>query len=84
MTGLGSRMHDCVGNKLLNQFEHTRSIPDVQFMVSEARQLLFQTSLVPSGVTLLPKKHRALVVIHALDPPSVLMEIRAYFRPNKS
>ena len=67
MGRLGGGVDDDIRFYLFDQCEHTSPVTDVDFVMLKTRELAHQPVLVPARVALRPKKHRTLVVVHAVD-----------------
>ena len=60
-----------------NEGEDASSVPDIEFVVNKAFQLGGEPALIPARVALWAEKHRALVVIHAMNSVALPREINA-------
>src|ERR1017187_7953534 len=70
VAGLCCGVDDGIRAESLQQGANTGPVADVQFVVNERRQGLLQPLLVPTGVALRSEKHRALIIVHAVDLPA--------------
>jgi len=80
------RLCGCVDNhgrfERFNQAKDTLPISNIQFVMSEARQVANEALLVPAGVALRSEKRFALIIVDAMDGKPVLMKKLCDFRPN--
>jgi hypothetical protein len=68
---------------LLDEPEHTLSIADIEFVMSETPQRLREPALVPPGVARGSEEDRPLVIIDTMDVPSESVEVRRHFAANQ-
>ena len=78
-------MNNDSGANFFYQVKNPCPVANVQFMVNKAGRGCLQTLLIPARVALRPKKHRALVIIRAVDLITKLTrKIHANFRANQA
>jgi len=81
---LGGGVDDDGRLKGLDQTKDTGSISNVQFMVTEAREVANEPLLVPAGVALRAEKRFALIVVDAMDGEPVFMKKLRHFRADET
>ncbi len=73
--GLRGGVDDGRRAKLPDKAEDSRSIPDIEFVMLEARNLAGKPPLIPAGVALGPKENGALIIVDAMDAVTLAAEI---------
>ena len=82
--GLCGGMDDDIGFDFCNEVENALPVPDVQFVVGEARDEIGEALLIPARVALGAKKCRALVVVHPVDGTALAGEKNRDFGTNEA
>ena len=62
----------------------TLAVPNVEFVMDEARNFLNQTSLIQSRIALGPKKNLPLIVVDPMDRAPFAGEVQAGFGANEA
>ena len=77
-------MDDCRRAQLLDQLNDTLAVPNVEFVMDEARNLANQTLLIQSRIALGPKKNLPLIVVDTMDRAPLAGEVQASFGANEA
>jgi hypothetical protein len=80
MGGLGCRVDNAVRAHHTEEVKNTDPIADIQFVMNKARNFLKEPDLIPARVSLQSEKHRALVIVHSMNPKTPLSKVKAGLR----
>jgi hypothetical protein len=75
---------NCLRLDFLEEVKHTLAIADVQFVMYEALNTLLEPMLIPTCITLGAEKYGALVIVNAVDLPTLGCKVEAHFRPDEA
>jgi hypothetical protein len=74
---LGGGVNDYGRLHRFNEGEDASSVPNIEFVVNKTLQLGGESALIPARVALWAEKHRALVVVNAMNSVALPRKINA-------
>ena len=84
VTGLRGGVDERVRPHFLEQGQHARAIANIQFVMLKSRELLLESLRVPARVAAGAEEVRAHIVVHAVNGPAGLREMRDDFGADKA